>query len=192
MYVSAVQGDAIAVQQNAIYRARVLIKAPGAVATEGKVRAAFGEHGFADIVFFDKDNLPPDWPPDQVEDTSGLLSWTAYLQGRFVNPTTRVPLSELGSSVTLQGMWVYMVPLVAPPPGLPVLPPPPTPAEDGSSMPPLPPQVDAAPSDVPSVSPSEATAEPGMATRVVVSALGVAGSFWLVKVALRAVKRGRL
>ncbi len=113
---SILSAGALQLTQSYIYRARMLIKAPGAVATESKVRDALGQQGFADITFFDKSNLPADWPPDQRDDPSGVFSWTAYLQGRFTLTDRFIKLSELPGTVEVEDMWIYLVPQVAPQP----------------------------------------------------------------------------
>jgi len=111
-------------RQNVIYRARMLIKAPGIVATEGKVREALEAEGFRDIRFIDKDGLPPDWPGTERDDPSGAFSWTAYLEGRFSLTDRVIPLSELPGTVDVLGMWADLAAPAAPPPVAQVQPPP--------------------------------------------------------------------
>jgi hypothetical protein len=113
---SVLSGGALHLTKEYIYRARMLIKAPGAVATEGKVRDALVQQGFADVTFFDKSNLPADWPADQRDDPSGVFSWTAYLQGRFTLTDRAINLAELPGTVEVEEMWIYLVPQVAPQP----------------------------------------------------------------------------
>jgi hypothetical protein len=113
---SILSGGALHLTQNYIYRARMLIKAPGALATESKVSEALAAQGFSDISFLDKSNLPADWPADQKDDPSGMFSWTAYLQGRFTLTDRAINLSELPGTVEVEDMWIFMVPQAAQPP----------------------------------------------------------------------------
>jgi hypothetical protein len=115
---SVLSGGALHLTQGYIYRARMLIKAPGALATESKVSAALGEQGFDQVRFLSKSSLPPDWPNDQREDTSGMFSWTAFLEGHFGLSDRAIALTELPGTVDVQGMWIYLIPKVAPAPPL--------------------------------------------------------------------------
>jgi len=113
-------------RQNVIYRARMLIKAPGIVATEAKVESALREQGFTDIQFLDRDKLPADWPPDEKDDPSGMFSWTAFLQGKFTLTDRLITFKELPGTVQVLNMFEYLVPLSAQPPlpGVNPMPPP--------------------------------------------------------------------
>jgi len=106
----------LALRQNVIYRARMLIKAPKIVATEGKVESALREQGFTDIQFFDEDKPPGDWPPDEKDDPSGAFSWTAFLQGKFTLTDRLITFGELPGTVKVLNMFEYLVPLSAQPP----------------------------------------------------------------------------
>jgi hypothetical protein len=107
----------LALRQNVIYRARMLIKAPKVVATEGKVESALNEQGFVDIQFLDRDKLPGDWPPEERDDPSGMFSWTAFLQGKFTMTDRLITFKELPGTVQVLNMWEFLVPLVATPAG---------------------------------------------------------------------------
>lgn len=103
---NVILADGIHLVQNGVYRGRMLIHAMKVLAGEGTVSDKLSKQGFADITFFDKDDLPSDWPEDQKEDPSDAFRWTAYLQGRFTLTDRVIPLSELGTRVTLYGMWL--------------------------------------------------------------------------------------
>lgn len=107
------------------YRARLLIKAPKLVAGESRVRSELEGEGFRQIVFYDKDALPADWPSDQRSDPSGFSSWTAYLEGVYTGEGagggTGIDANE---NVQLYGFWPYGVSAAPPQPYTPpVLPP---------------------------------------------------------------------
>lgn len=125
MPISVIQGSAVVLEQNVIYRARLEVVPPfGAAATEGAVAEELGKQGFANIRFYPKDRLPVDWPPTETADESGFMGKSYYLEGRFVLSGRRIPLSELGNKVALRGMWVYLVPTPVPQPPPPSSPPP--------------------------------------------------------------------
>jgi hypothetical protein len=163
---SVLSGGALHLTQGYIYRARMLIKAPGALATESKVSDALAEQGFADITFLDKSSLPADWPSDQRDDPSGMFSWTAYLQGRFTLTDRAINLSELPGTVEVEDMWVFMVPQSAAPPV-----PPPQPGGP-------PAQVE------PSASVSDVYVPPPLTggQRVMAALIGAAAGWWIVRV----------
>lgn len=139
MSISVVQGSAVVLEQNVIYRARLEVVPPyGVGATEAAVADELGKQGFANIHFYQKDKLPADWPPTESQDDSGFMGKSYYLEGRFVLSGRRIPLSELGNKVALRGMWVYLVPIPVPPspPGVPPVPVPQPPVftEQGSKI----------------------------------------------------------
>jgi hypothetical protein len=122
--ISVIQGGAVGLEQNVIYRSRLEVVPPfGPAATEGAVGEELGKQGFANIRFFERDKLPVDWPSTEKADDSGFMGKTYYLEGRFTLSARRIPLSELGNKVNLRSMWVYLVPTpqptTPPPPGLP-------------------------------------------------------------------------
>jgi hypothetical protein len=108
MLENVIFADGIHMTQNGVYRGRLLIHAPHFIAGESTVRDKLAEEGFTDVLFFEKNNLPPDWPTDQHEDPSSSFQWTAFMQGRFTMTDRVIPVSELGSNVTLLGMWINM------------------------------------------------------------------------------------
>jgi hypothetical protein len=118
---SVIRGGAVVLQQNVIYRARLEVVPPfGPAATEGAVAEELGKQGFADIRFYDRNKLPPDWPSTETKDESGFMGKSYYLEGRFTLTNRTIALSELGNKVTLRSMWVYLVPIPVPlPPGAP-------------------------------------------------------------------------
>ncbi len=122
MIENVIFADGIHMLQNGVYRGRLLIHAWSAVAGEGTVRGKLEEQGFTDVVFFKKNNLPADWPADQKEDPSRDFQWTAFVQGRFTMTDRVIPLSELGTNVTLLGMWINMPDTVPQPQPLPPVP----------------------------------------------------------------------
>jgi hypothetical protein len=150
----------LALRQNVIYRARMLIKAPGFAATEGKVREALEGQGFREVQFVDKKALPPDWPADEYEDPSGAFSWTAYLQGRFSLTDRTITFAELPGTVEVLGMWTHLIPLPSP-----TAQPAPVPA-------PAPPVV---------LPPEPVSESSPMLTNVLAGALGGALAFWLTR-----------
>lgn len=115
MTISVLQGNAVVLVENVIYRARLEVVPPfGPAATEGAVAEELGKQGFANITFYDKAKLPPDWPGTETKDESGFMGKSYYLEGRFTLTSRTIPLSELGTKVTLRGMWVYLVPIPLP------------------------------------------------------------------------------
>jgi hypothetical protein len=126
--------DGIHLVQNGIYRGRLLVLVPKIplVSDQRVVKGKLEAQGFTDVTFFDKNALPPDWPADQTGDPSSGGQWTAYAQGRFTLTDRVIPTSELGSNVTLYGMWLQQAP-----PG--VQPAPPGPGPDPRPQPDLPP-----------------------------------------------------
>jgi hypothetical protein len=164
---SVLQDGRLSLTQGYIYRARMLIKAPGFVATEGKVASALGQQGFSEVQFFDKNSLPADWPADQAADKSGAFSWTAFLQGKFGLTDRTIPLGDLPGTVEVLAMWSYLVPLqpagpvatttsvtIAPPPG-------PGPADLHLTVPP--------------------PAEPRVGVKLAASALGMLAAYCVVR-----------
>lgn len=120
MVISVISGSSIVLSQNVIYRARLEVVPPyGPAATEGAVSEELGKQGFADIHFYAKGELPNTWPDTERADDSGFMGKTYYLEGKFTLSNRTIPLSELGSKVNLRGMWVYLVPLPIPVPGVP-------------------------------------------------------------------------
>ena len=128
---SVIQNSRVVLRQNVIYRARLVVVAPfGPAATQDALRSALGDQGFANVRFYDSDALPADWPPEYRSDDSGFMAKTFWLEGVFTLSDRQVPLSELGSKVDLQAMWVYLVPVApvtapssSPTPVVPVAPP---------------------------------------------------------------------
>lgn len=178
MALSVIQGGAIVLDQNVIYRARLEVVSPyGAAAGQGAVRSALEEQGFRDITFYDRDRFPPDWPPDQAADDSGFMGKSFYLEGRFSLTARRIALTELGSKVNLRAMWVYLVPNMpapapAPAPGpMPQVVPPPVPSSPDMPIS-VPPPVIAPPPEPP---PEELSA----GTKLIASAAGVIGAYAL-------------
>jgi hypothetical protein len=144
MAASVVVGDAVVLEQNAVYRARLCVVPPyGPLASEDMLRSKLGDQGFSEVVFYPKTALPANWPAEERADDSGFMGEMHYLQGRFVLSSRRVPLSKMGSQVALRGMWLQEPPPeVEVPPGPyrpvdvapplpPVLPPPPPEPENG-------------------------------------------------------------
>jgi hypothetical protein len=166
MPISVIQGGAIVLAQNVIYRARLEVVPPyGVGATEGAVSDELGKQGFANIRFYPKDKLPADWPPTESEDESGFMGKSYYLEGRFVLSARRIPLSELGNKVALRGMWIYLVPISTPSPGTP-------PVSIPGSAPPV---------SIPEP-PSGASFDLGeQASKVVVGWLAATTAFWLTR-----------
>lgn len=119
MITSAIFSDGIHMLQDGVYRGRLVIHAPKMIAGEDTVRSALGDQGFTEVLFFDKNNLPSDWPADQRDDPSSSFQWTAFMQGRFTMTDRVIPVSELGTKVTLLGMWINL-PETAPQPRPPV------------------------------------------------------------------------
>lgn len=87
------------------YRARLVIKAPKAIAGEGRVRTELEGAGFREVAFYAKDALPSDWPSDQRSDPSGWTSWTAYLEGVYAGGGTGGGSVDANSDVELLGFW---------------------------------------------------------------------------------------
>jgi len=123
MAVPVIQGDAVVLLENVIYRARLEVVPPfGPAATEGAVAEELAKQGFANIRFYEKGKLPADWPSTEAVDDSGFLGKSYYLEGRFTLSGRRIPLTELGTKVALKGMWVHLVPTSVPVPGTPLPP----------------------------------------------------------------------
>lgn len=111
----------ILLKDGATYRGRLLIKAPKSVAGESAVREKLAESGAVDVVFFSPSALPGDWPRDQLDDTSGMFSWTAFVQARY---DSRLDRGEPPSDrAEVLGAWLYAAPNKPPPPVDPGLPP---------------------------------------------------------------------
>jgi hypothetical protein len=151
--------DGIHLTQNAVYRGRLSVSFLG---SQKAVSDGLGKQGFTEVVFFEKDALPADWPDDQKADEANWPNWEAYLQGRFTMTDRVIALSELPAGITLQGMWLQQAP--AAPQPLPPSPGPPAPSDPG-----LPPYTPPPPE------------KPSMVGPLVASAAGVALGFAAAK-----------
>lgn len=115
MTISAILPDGIHLTQNGVYRGRLSVSFLG---TQSAVSDGLGKQGFTEVVFFDKNALPADWPADQQTDEAKWPNWTGYLQGRFTMTDRVIPLSELPAGITLNSMWLYSAAAAPPaPPG---------------------------------------------------------------------------
>ena len=151
--------DGIHLTQNAVYRGRLSVSFLG---SQKAVSDGLGKQGFTEVVFFEKDALPADWPDDQKADEANWPNWEAYLQGRFTMTDRVIPLSELPSGITLNGMWLQQAPA-----GAPAIPPPPGPGPGPGPLP------DPGAPPPPPPSPTK----PSMVKPLLASAAGVALGF---------------
>lgn len=88
-----------------LYRALIVVSAPGLVVTDDAVRSELGPEGFAEITLWrDADALPSDWPATRKDTGAGLLQTGLYLEGKYTREERDIPPS--GKLWTLKDLWV--------------------------------------------------------------------------------------
>ena len=110
MATELLPADPIPLRQGAVYRARILVPFVGTVAA---VKSGLEDQGWRDVQVWKKGQTPSDWPADQLDDPSGLTSWTAYAQGSFSLSDRSIPRGDI-PHVDVLAMWMDKEPAGTP------------------------------------------------------------------------------